>query len=788
MLAAHCRVAKRSKVWRNYHRGIVPLSDQMQQQREQLHAHDHALSVPIDTPIFQVYGSNTDVGKTVLTAGICRSAIQNLKYKVTYIKPIQTGTDAANSDAAFVKRNVSQSDHLHCETLFSWKTPVSPHLAAKLESKPLSDERLIRTLEERLQAIHSTPSPSNHLTLVETAGGVCSPTASTCCQADVYRALRLPVILIGDGKLGGISATISAMESLLIRGYDLAALCMLEQESDLNNTSAIALRLSELSIPLYTFGNLPPESEPLTEWYKSQSNVFDEVVSALDKFHSNREKRLHDLEEQCGSIFWWPFTQHKQISSKTPTVIDSAYGDSFQVWNKQRKSIDSMFDSCASWWTQGIGHGNAKMATSLAYAAGRFGHVMFPENVHEPAFRLAQRLLKSFGNGWASRVFFTDNGSTAVEVALKVAFRKYITDQNGSYEDADKLCVLAQANCYHGDTLGVMNIVESGVFNNNQHPWYRSQAVLLQVPSVAFRDGKITISLPSDICTSEQPNEKEYSTFEVVFDQERCQTDSLYGTYRDYVRKVLAESDRWRIGAAVMEPLLLGSGGMILVDPLFQRVIVEVCREYRIPVIYDEVFSGCWRLGVESGRDLIGMDPDISCFAKLLTGGVVPLAVTLTSEEIFTRFYTDSKAEALLHGHSFTANPVGCAAANTALDMYEIGEQSQKTKTLTCKSPVKLAALTQNMLWDQSSIINISKLFSVERAFAIGTVCVVELKSNRAGYTSQDAAKVIQRLRVEGVYARALGNVLYMMASPVSSRKNCDQWLGKLIKCLHENS
>ncbi|CCI42483.1 unnamed protein product [Albugo candida] len=783
MLAAYYRVAKRSNRWRNYHRGIVPVPDRVQQQREQLHAHKYASSINIDAPVFQVFGSNTDVGKTVLTAGICRSAIENHKYKITYIKPIQTGTDAPNSDAAFVKRHVNRSEYLQCETLFSWKAPVSPHLAAKIESKPLSDEILIHTLEKRLQAVDLTGPRTNHLRLVETAGGVCSPTASSSCQADVYRALRLPVILIGDGKLGGISATVSAMESLLIRGYDLAALCLLEQE-DLDNTSAIELRVSELSIPLYTFPKLPPASEPLTEWYALQSNLFDEVVSTLNEFHSKRLKRLFELEDKGSSIFWWPFTQHKQISNKRPTVIDSAYGDTFQVWNKEHKSIDSMFDSCASWWTQGIGHGNAKMATSLAYAAGRFGHVMFPENVHEPAFRLSQRLLKSFGNGWASRVFFSDNGSTAVEVALKMAFRKYITDQNGEYEDASNLCVLAQANCYHGDTLGVMNIVENGDFNNKQHPWYRPKAVLLQVPSVAFRSGKLTISLPSDICINEVPNMKEYSTFEDVFDQKRCQFDSLYGTYRDYVRKILDDIDRWCIGAAVLEPILLGSGGMILVDPLFQRVIVEVCREYRIPVIYDEVFSGCWRLGVESGRDLIGMDPDISCFAKLLTGGVVPLAVTLTSEEIFTSFYTDSKSEALLHGHSFTANPVGCAAANTALDMYEIGEQFQKTNELTCKNPVKLATLSQSMLWEQNSILEISILTSVERVFAIGTVCVVELKSDCAGYTCQDAAKVITRLREEGVYARALGNVVYMMASPVSSQKNCKQWLGKLIKCL----
>lgn len=750
------------------------------------------------TPVFQVFGSNTDIGKTLVSAGIVRSAVQRAVGRVGYIKPLQTGTDDSDTtgfqgDAAFVQQhalqraNTGAAASLDCSTLFAWKTPVSPHLAAALEGHTITDDALVALLTAKLQQVNAAADPYS-LVLVETAGGVCSPSASMRFQADVYRGLRLPVVLVGDGKLGGISSTMSALESLLLRGYDVAAVCLVEQEQ-LGNAEALEPRLSELGIPVFTLDPVPPQPEPLDEWFAAQSSAFEHVNDALQRFHANRLARFEHVHARAEQVFWWPFTQHKAYGALS--IIDSAHGDDFSVLERASNTLAPMFDACASWWTQGIGHGNAKMATALAYATGRYGHVMFPENAHEPALQLSERLLETVGAPWASRVYFSDDGSTAVEVGLKMAFRKFVTDHGLAYsevmtadgvEPPTKLVVLAQANCYHGDTLGVMNVAEPSVYNAKQHPWYRPEGVSLQTPSLALRDGEFVVTLDAAIGGGESTGER-FASMDDAFDLSR-RSEHVKALYRAYVARVIDATEQddvaVRVGALLIEPVLIGAGGMVLVDPLFQRAVVDECRARRIPVIFDEVFSGWWRLGVQAGRDLLGVDPDIACYAKLLTGGVVPLAVTLAREDVFATFFADGKGDALLHGHSFTAHPIGCAAALTALDMYAVFGADV--------SDAPVAGPRTRTYWDAECVKALSALPHVTRAFAIGTVVAVELATANAGYASSEAQELIHTLRRNGVYARALGNVVYMMCSPLTSTADCARHLAQLQQLVEEHS
>lgn len=775
----------------NYHVGLHEThlsAAALSQQKEQLRTQG-AVALSLNTPVFQVFGSNTDIGKTIISAGICRSAAIAARHKgrVEYIKPLQTGIDDANpeafaGDASFVKKyaligNQTPGD-IHCSTLYAWKHPVSPHLAAQREGHTITDEELLQLLSDKLESIHQSnkTNGAESLVLVETAGGVCSPSASMKFQVDVYRGLRLPVVLVGDGKLGGISTTMSALETLLIRGYDVAAICLIEQDN-LDNKAVLEPRARELGIPIFPFNAVPPMPAPLDQWFLDHEAVFASVTSTLKSFHKLRLERFNHMKERADQVFWWPFTQHKKTGGLS--MIDSAYGDDFSVYRSDRNTVEPLFDACASWWTQGVGHGNAKMATAVAYAAGRYGHVMFPENVHEPALQLSEKLLASVGKGWASRVYFSDDGSTAVEVALKMAFRKYVLDHKLEYRafgsDAaatgTKMVTLAQANCYHGDTLGVMNVAEKSVFNEKQHPWYRPGGVFLKVPTIALRKGEYVISIDSEIAGKAKM--EHLSSLNAAFDASRDHS-LLADVYRKYVaRKIDETEENICVGAALIEPVLMGSGGMYLVDPLYQRMLVTECRARKIPIIYDEVFSGWWRLGVESARDLLGINPDIACYAKLLTGGVVPMAATLASEEVFDTFYADSKGDALLHGHSFTAYPIGCAAAVTALDMYQILDNARNcTNDATC------------VYWDVDALTELSTRPYIERTFAIGTVACVELASKSAGYASTEASELIRILRANGVYARSLGNVLYMMCSPLTTRKDCSKYLSTLISQL----
>ncbi|OQR99718.1 adenosylmethionine-8-amino-7-oxononanoate aminotransferase [Thraustotheca clavata] len=713
----------------------------------------NAVPTSLHAPIVQVFGSNTDVGKTVIAAGLCRAALLSSKNAtVGYIKPLQTGGDAM-MDAEFLNRHAGNADNrLTSHTLFSWETAVSPHLAASLENKAVDDATVVAKLSKTLKQIQKEEKGSA-LTVVETAGGVCSPSASGKFQCDVYRPLRLPTVLVGDGCLGGISATMSALDSLLIRGYDVSCIVLIEQDN-LSNGEAISERASELGIPIFSLDKLPPQPEPLDLWYENSTETFRSVHDTIASTHKARVARLQELPSIAKKALWWPFTQHK--SNKGVLVIDSAYGDTFATYNQKNQAIEPMYDACASWWTQGVGHGNAKMALSLATAAGRYGHVMFPENAHEPAIALSEMLLKSVGKNWAGKVFFSDDGSTAVEIGIKMALRKYAVDHGlgMSFEGINDVLVLAQEGCYHGDTLGTMNIAEPSVYNKTQHPWYKPKALFVHPPSVKVASNgqmQVTWQNVNPTLVTHLP------TLDDLFDISR-DTSPLTQQYTEYVESLLdSVPSTTVVGALIVEPILIGAGGMVFVDPLFQRTMVRVCQQRKIPVIFDEVFSGFWRLGAESARDLLQVNPDIACYAKLLTGGAVPMSTTLATNEVFDAFYTDSKADALLHGHSFTANPVGCAAAVTALDMYKTIEKKNSTR----------------VHWNVDQVAALAARPGIARAFQLGTVLVIELESTSRGYTDTTGQDVLVRLRNHGIYARSLGNVLYIMASPLSTPATC---------------
>ncbi|RHY31546.1 hypothetical protein DYB32_003428 [Aphanomyces invadans] len=599
---------------------------------------------------------------------------------------------------------------LSCETLFSWDTPVSPHLAAHLEDKSLTDDILVNRLSSTLNALQANAST---LMVVETAGG----------------------------------------------GYDVPWIVLIEQD-DLDNAAAIADRAAELNISVFALPKLPPQPTPLHDWYSANDESFASILDAITAYHHARVDRLHAISSQAQEILWWPFTQHKQ--NKGVLVIDSAYGDSFATYNASRNSLEPMVDACASWWTQGLGHGNPKAALAVATTAARYGHVMFPENAHEPAVQVAAKLLDTVGRNWASRVFFSDDGSTAVEVALKMAFRTFVTSSayQSAPANADKeLVVLAQTNCYHGDTLGVMHVAEPSVFNMTQHPWYKPKAMFAAPPtvSVSGTDGHVRVTWPE----VDAAFHVQLESMDALFNGSSRQASAA--AYTAYVTDLLDNHvpPHALVGALVVEPVLIGAGTAPL--HLDQRTMVNVCRSRGIPVVFDEVFSGLWRLGAESARNLLQVDPDIACYAKLLTGGVVPLAATLATREVF------DACGVYCPGHSFTANPVGCAAALTALDMYD--------------SLANTASVTREY-WNPSAVAAIAQNPRVVRAFQLGTVAVFELESSTKGYDAPGAQEYIRHLRVDGIYARALGNVIYVMCSPFTTRDACRDVLETIARVL----
>eukprot|EP00178_Gracilaria_changii_P000994 TRINITY_DN1135_c0_g1_i1.p1 TRINITY_DN1135_c0_g1~~TRINITY_DN1135_c0_g1_i1.p1 ORF type:complete len:760 (-),score=101.80 TRINITY_DN1135_c0_g1_i1:3257-5536(-) len=712
----------------------------------------------------QLWGANTGVGKTVFSAGLLRAADS----ASLYLKPVQTGYPA-DDDSAAVHKHASKANTF---TLYSYEKPVSPDLAASLDKKqPVSDVELCshteRVLTEYSTTIFGEELP-NPLAVVETAGGVLSPCPSGTSQADVYRPLRLPAVLIGDAKLGGISSTLAAYESLLLRGYHVPALVLFaEQSGQLDNETSIQQKVrAETSV--FRAPMLPPSDIPLQKYFNDEnvSKFFVRLLKHLQLSEEDRLSAIKKMNAESRQILWYPFTQHTQLHDIVS--IDSAHGNDFIVYDHDQ-GLKPMTDAIGSWWTNGLGHGDVGIAKAVGAAAGRYGHVMFAEATYEPAYALAKKVLNGPGAGWASRAFYSDDGSTAMEVALKMAFRKRAVDVPERKELPMKIVGLSGS--YHGDTLGVMNCSADSDFNKMQTPWYKCSGVHFDPPCGSIKDGIWTIEMPAWL--------------EVDCDVELTGQGELFRpdrTFEPYEEKIglkldqILEQGDVDIGALVIEPILLGAGGMKIVDPAFQRALVDECRKRQIPIVFDEIFVGYWRLGVESAGKLLGRDPDIGAFGKLLTGGSVPLSITIAREDVFKAFDGASKKEALLHGHSYTAHAIGCAAGVESLDRFEELREFGNQRL---------------QYWDENVAREISSFDFVKDVSVVGTVMSVELNAKdeggEEGYSATGAVDISRRLRDEGVFTRPLGNVIYMMCTPLSTRKQCEELTKRFLRVLDKH-
>jgi dethiobiotin synthetase/adenosylmethionine--8-amino-7-oxononanoate aminotransferase len=457
-----------------------------------------------------IFGSSTGVGKTIVSAGVCRAALSR-KRKVCYIKPLQTG----ELDEYFVSFYVNPQGicDIFLRTLHHWSSSMPPHVAANEQATPISDKDLSLGLEREMRAFSNSVAATSGLeesqlfTVVETAGGVLSPGPSKNLQADIYRSFRFPIILVGDSKLGGITTTLSAYESLRLRGYTVHAIVMIEHHGTDKYGNVVMIRehLERLSsspnidgsMPKWAVNSVPkvfrmfplPSDKLLHNWFKENATEFENLFDYVNEAVGEETRRLMAMRKDGQDNVWWPFTQHASVGDQNVTFIESAHGDKFRVVSPAPETeiqaeekisgppetkviVDDLFDGVGSWWTQGVGHGNPSMSLAIAEAAGRYGHVMFPSNLHPPAVQLAQYLLeKGPGRDWAKRVFYSDDGSTGMEVAIKMALRLWDmrvkngtikSDIKGSLRDGDDLneedmkrvVVLTQRDCYHGDTLG----------------------------------------------------------------------------------------------------------------------------------------------------------------------------------------------------------------------------------------------------------------------------------------------------------------------------------------------
>ncbi|CAJ0908315.1 7692_t:CDS:2, partial [Entrophospora sp. SA101] len=725
-----------------------------------------------------------------------------------YLKPVQTGYPV-DSDSRLLETFISSSSsrRFRSKSLFKYEKPVSPHIAVTDKSEIPNDERLLLEIKNFISESSKEETNDN---------SVNSPIMSGTLQSEFYRSLRLPTILIGDGNLGGISTTISSFESLYLHGYDIPLILLFEDtkyENDKFLTKYFDKNFPDLKIIKI---RKPPEKHPdqfqdikqLTKYFSNVDNEFANTVEYLNSWHNKKFDKLEEMKSKAKEIVWWPFTQHQLVDNVT--LIDSAYKDSFTTYDGNK--MNELFDGSASWWTQGVGHGSSKLSLVASHSAGRYGHVLFPECINETALNLSETLLNTTGKDWAKKVFFSDNGSTAMEVALKMALRSTIKKYHNDNPNLD-LKILGLDGSYHGDTIGVMN----------------SSSYWINPPRILMKNNEYHILIPSSFTETTKFNNSntiKYTSLSSLFSDERLISDPISYFYTNYIKKYLTNlviHNNVKFGALLIEPIVMGAGGMMFVDPLFQKCLINFIRNWDywkigvdgggrrdddnndwkgIPIVFDEVFTGFWRLGYKSGSEMLGIKPDIASYAKLLTGGLLPMAVTLAKSSIFDSFLGDSKVDALLHGHSFTAHPIGCAVSSASINEYlkqESDNESWKQRKTEWSFDSNHNYNNSNKLingwslWNKETVEKISCLPTVEGTFALGTLLSIELKDKESGYASNIASSIIQKLRKTNnddnddsllIFSRPLGNVIYFISSLTTDLETIKKVENKILNCL----
>lgn len=316
------------------------------------------------------------------------------------------------------------------------------------------------------------------------------------------------------------------------------------------------------------------------------------------------------IRERDSKVVWHPYTPMKTW----PEAIAIVKGEGLYLIDEDGKKY---MDAISSWWVNLHGHANQYIAQKVSEQAAALEHCIFAGFTHEPAVRLAERLLDILPAGM-EKIFYSDNGSTAVEVAIKMSLQYW------SNKGVNKKKLVALQHAYHGDTFGAMSVSERSIF---------TEAFKEQLFDVAF------IPFP-------------------VIGNERSSLDEL--------ERQLLTGD---VAALIVEPLVQGASGMNMYSPEILEGLFELCRKHNALIIADEVMTGFGRTGPLFACGHISVSPDIVCLSKGLTGGAMPLGVTACSKDVFNAFYDDDRMKMLYHGHSFTANPTICAAALASLDL-----------------------------------------------------------------------------------------------------------------------
>jgi len=397
------------------------------------------------------------------------------------------------------------------------------------------------------------------------------------------------------------------------------------------------------------------------------------------------------LIERDQENLWHPYTQHK--TAALPIAITK--GEGALLWDENNKEY---IDAIASWWVNPYGHSNKFIADAIYKQLTTLEHVLFGGFTHEPAIILAEKLLDILPSN-QKKVFFSDNGSTSVEVAIKVALQYFYN------KGQKRTTIIAFENAFHGDTFAAM--AASGISFYTQ----AFQGMFIDV---------VRIPVP-------------------VKGQEQASFDTLLEAIKNN-----------NCAGFIFEPLVQGAAGMVMYEPETLDQLLEICKENDVLTIADEVMTGFGKTGKTFACDYLTKQPDMMCLSKALTGGTIPMAITTFTQDLFNAFYDEDINKALFHGHTFTANPTGCAAALASLSLLETEEMQRN-----------LIRINKNHLDFQKRIENHPMVTTTR---VLGVIFALEIKTETsASYYGTLRNRLYDFFIENGVILRPVGNIVYIL-------------------------
>ena len=420
---------------------------------------------------------------------------------------------------------------------------------------------------------------------------------------------------------------------------------------------------------------------------------------------------IQDYIQRDLSVLWHPCTQMKDHETQPLIPIKRGKGIFLEDFNGNR-----YIDAISSWWVNLFGHAHPYINQAIKDQLDQLEHVILAGFSHEPVITLAERLVALAPEGLA-RCFFADNGSSAIEVALKMSFHYW---RNCGKHGKTRFLTLE--NSYHGETLGALSVGNVPLYRETYGP------LLLD-----------TLIAPSPDCffRADGVSWEEHSRLKFA------EMDSLLDRHAD------------EICAVIVEPLVQCAGNMRMYHPIYLSLLRKACDHYNVHLIADEIAVGFGRTGTLFACQQAHIAPDFMCLSKGLTGGYMPLSVTLTTDQIYTAFYDDyENLTAFLHSHSYTGNPLGCSAANATLDLFQ--------QQPVLENNAKLA----DVMWTAAEELNEHPhVAEVRQHGMILAIEMIQDKQRRESYPWQErrGLRVYRYALEQGVLLRPLGNVIYLM-------------------------